>query len=86
MQLVVETLVCSLPAVGNVIAFGAFLFAIFAILGVQLFAGRMGMCNQVSTHIGVHPCVRVHNLRCPTHARRHCGMCDHAGMWCSQWW
>jgi hypothetical protein len=47
MQLVVETLISSIPSVANVLLFGAFLFGIFAILGVQLFAGRMGRCNQV---------------------------------------
>ncbi len=47
MQLVVETLIQSLPSVGHVLMFGGFLFGIFAILGVQLFAGRMSGCNQV---------------------------------------
>jgi hypothetical protein len=47
MQLVVETLISSIPSVANVLLFGAFLFGIFAILGVQLFAGRMARCNQV---------------------------------------
>ena len=52
MQLVVETLVRSIPAVSHVMMFGAFLFGIFAILGVQLFAGRFGRCNQVRPRPG----------------------------------
>ena len=48
MQLVVETLLATLPQVGVVMLFGAFLFTIFSILGVQLFAGRFSRCNQVS--------------------------------------
>ncbi|KAL6754112.1 Ion transport protein-domain-containing protein [Haematococcus lacustris] len=46
MQLVVETLIQSIPSVSNVLLFGIFLMGIFAILGVQLFAGRMSRCNQ----------------------------------------
>eukprot|EP00198_Chlamydomonas_reinhardtii_P003576 XP_001692912.1 voltage-gated Ca2+ channel, alpha subunit [Chlamydomonas reinhardtii] len=47
MRLVVETLIRSLPTLAEVVAFGAFMFAIFGILGVQLFAGRFSICNQV---------------------------------------
>lgn len=47
MQLVVETLVQAVPSVVNVMMFGAFLFGIYAILGVQLFSGRLSQCNQV---------------------------------------
>lgn len=46
MRLVVETLIRSIPAVFNVIVFGAFLFGIFAILGTQLFMGSVSRCNQ----------------------------------------
>ncbi|KAG2453381.1 hypothetical protein HYH02_001605 [Chlamydomonas schloesseri] len=46
MRLVVETLIRSLPTLAEVVAFGAFMFTIFGILGVQLFAGRFSICNQ----------------------------------------
>ncbi|KXZ43033.1 hypothetical protein GPECTOR_106g127 [Gonium pectorale] len=46
MRLVVETLLSSLPAVGNVVLFGSFMFCIFAILGTQLFMGRLSRCND----------------------------------------
>lgn len=46
MQLVVETLIQSLPAVFHVLMFGGFLFTVFGILGVQLFAGKFGQCTQ----------------------------------------
>lgn len=46
MQLVVEAIMQSIPAVANVVLFGGFEFGIFGILGVQLFAGGFNRCNQ----------------------------------------
>jgi hypothetical protein len=48
MQLVVATLVQSMPQVMNVIAFGLFEFVIFGILGVQLFGGKFWRCTDPS--------------------------------------
>ena len=42
MQLVMATLVKSLPQIGNVALFGLFQFVVFGILGVQLFAESFG--------------------------------------------
>lgn len=48
MRLVVETLIQSAPAVSQVVLFGMFQFVILAILCVQLFAGGLSVCSQVS--------------------------------------
>ncbi|PNH08732.1 Sodium channel protein 1 brain, partial [Tetrabaena socialis] len=48
MRLVVETLLASLPSLGNVLLFGGFQFGLFGILGVQLFAGKLSVCSQTS--------------------------------------
>ena len=48
MQLVVATLVQSLPQVMNVILFGLFQFVVFGILGVQLFGGNFGNADPPS--------------------------------------
>jgi len=46
MQMVVETLIVSIPAVISVFLFGGFLFLIFGILGTQMFMGKLYRCNQ----------------------------------------
>jgi hypothetical protein len=46
MQLVVNTLVASVPSVINIAFFGMFEFGLFAILGLQLFAGQFHRCND----------------------------------------
>ena len=48
MQLVVATLVQSLPQVMNVLLFGLFQFVVFGILGVQLFGGKFWRCTDPS--------------------------------------
>jgi hypothetical protein len=52
MKIVVDVLVSSLPLIANAMAFGLFLFTIFGILGVQLFAGKFHLCNDAC----VPPC------------------------------
>ena len=47
MQIVVLALIRSIPPISSVAMFGLFEFVIFAIIGIQLFAGRLGACNQV---------------------------------------
>lgn len=47
MQIVVLALVRSIPPISSVAMFGLFEFIIFAIIGIQLFSGRLGACNQV---------------------------------------
>lgn len=47
MQIVVLALIRSIPPIASVAMFGLFEFVIFAIIGIQLFAGRLGACNQV---------------------------------------
>ena len=47
LRLVVETLLQAAPAVHCVVLFGVFQFCIFAILCVQLFAGKLSVCSQV---------------------------------------
>lgn len=47
MQIVVLALVRSIPPISSVAMFGLFEFVIFAIIGIQLFSGRLGACNQV---------------------------------------
>jgi len=47
MQIVVLALVRSIPPISSVAMSGLFEFVIFAIIGIQLFAGRLGACNQV---------------------------------------
>ena len=47
MQVVVLALIRSIPPISSVAMFGLFEFVIFAIIGIQLFAGRLGACNQV---------------------------------------
>jgi hypothetical protein len=48
MQLVVNTLVASVPSVINIAFFGMFEFGLFAILGLQLFAGQFQRCNDAA--------------------------------------
>ena len=47
MQMVVLALIRSIPPIASVAMFGLFEFIVFAIIGVQLFSGRLGACNQV---------------------------------------
>lgn len=47
MQIVVLALIRSIPPISSVAMFGLFEFIIFAIIGIQLFSGRLGACNQV---------------------------------------
>lgn len=47
MQIVVLALVRSIPPISSVAMFGLFEFIIFAIIGIQLFSGRLGACNQM---------------------------------------
>lgn len=47
MQVVVLALIRSIPPIASVAMFGLFEFIVFAIIGVQLFSGRLGACNQV---------------------------------------
>ena len=55
MRLVMATLVRSFPHVANVAVFGAFLFVVFGVLGVQLFAGTFWRCTDPSV-AGVAEC------------------------------
>lgn len=48
MQLVVATLVQTMPQIMNIILFGVFQFVVFGILGVQLFGGRFWRCTDPS--------------------------------------
>lgn len=47
MQVVVLALIRSIPPIASVALFGLFEFIVFAIIGVQLFSGKLGACNQV---------------------------------------
>lgn len=47
MQIVVLALIRSIPPISSVAMFGLFEFVVFAIIGIQLFSGRLGFCNQV---------------------------------------
>ncbi len=56
MQIVVLALIRSIPPISSVAMFGLFEFVIFAIIGIQLFSGRLGACNQVVRPVKVvHP-------------------------------
>ena len=57
MQIVVLALIRSIPPIASVAMFGLFEFVIFAIIGVQLFAGRLGACNQ-AVRLRLHPVTR----------------------------
>lgn len=48
MQVMVVTLIKSLPTVANVLLLGVFISFMFAIMGVQLFAGQLYKCNDAS--------------------------------------
>lgn len=46
MRIVVLALVTSLPSVTTVAMFGLFEYLVFAIMGVQLFSGKMHSCSN----------------------------------------
>lgn len=48
LQVVVETIIKCIPAVGIVMLFGFFQVFVFAIIGVQLFGGKFYYCNDSS--------------------------------------
>ena len=55
MQMVVLALIRSIPPIASVAMFGLFEFIVFAIIGMQLFSGRLGACNQVVSTLSQTP-------------------------------
>ena len=56
MKVIVSTLIRSIPAVVNVGLVYFFIQSVFAILGMQLFAGTFAMCQEDPTIKGKHHC------------------------------
>jgi len=57
LQIVVEGLIRSIPAVSNVLVFGLFINFIFGILAVQLFGGKLYYCSEGSIVSNREECV-----------------------------
>ena len=69
MQVVLLALIRSMPSVAGVVAFGMFEYLVFAIMGVQLFSGKLGSCNSAVSLTPLNPAGCHHGVQslCNTH-------------------
>ena len=97
MQMVVLALIRSIPPIASVAMFGLFEFIVFAIIGMQLFSGRLGACNQVVSilsqesycktphcvsHLLVHTCVCTVHMEKFSHHRNPAIACSNLPLTC----
>ena len=70
MQVVLLALIRSMPSVAGVVAFGMFEYLVFAIMGVQLFSGKLGSCNSAVSLMPLDPAQCHHGVQscCSKHA------------------
>jgi len=67
LKLVVRTLVASLETIVNTVAISGIVFLIFAILGIQLFAGKFSFCadpatgERIDSNVELAACRSMHN-------------------------
>ena len=63
MQVVLLALIRSMPSVAGVVAFGMFEYLVFAIMGVQLFSGKLGSCNSAVSPMPLNPAHCHHGVQ-----------------------